>query len=469
MVVGPQRHAPPGRHGSRGRRPSASAPTGPGPSRGPRSTSVGTSRRRRRRSRASATSSDGTCERSTFSRAIPPSARWRCESVSPGIATSSGSSSKRTVNGSARVSSWTADPANATRPRVIPTASTQPNPRVARERRDPAGDERFEGHGQPTRPMRRVGGEVLRIGDRGGVGQSPVRRVQPGPDAQRQRDPRLRPAEVAGQHRPGSDPGRTAARERVVRRLRRRTGQRVVSATGSPSAIARSAAASSSGRRVAGTGRLDDEAVGAGRQQRVDRRSRPCRPSPSRGGPAPLRASVDTWRRGPRARSTTTRSPSTRPSGPVLRLWNVSNDRAWVFVTSSAGSIEPARTTTTPTPRQGRRGRRGDGPPQVRRPVVRRRAGGAHRPGHDDRLRACVEEVVEERRLLDRVGALDDDHAVDRRSRRAPPRTEPQIPNSAGNVKWLAGVRPRSIATTSAISSRPGVWARISAPDRAGT
>ena len=36
------------------------------------------------------------------------------------------------------------------------------------------------------------------------------------------------------------------------------------------------------------------------------------------------------------------------------------------------------------------------------------------------------------------------------------------ISNSSSNVKWLAGVRPRSIGTISAIDSRPGVRARIS-------
>ena len=36
-------------------------------------------------------------------------------------------------------------------------------------------------------------------------------------------------------------------------------------------------------------------------------------------------------------------------------------------------------------------------------------------------------------------------------------------------MKWLAGVRPRSIGTTSAIASRPGVRARIAAPSSAGT
>ena len=36
-------------------------------------------------------------------------------------------------------------------------------------------------------------------------------------------------------------------------------------------------------------------------------------------------------------------------------------------------------------------------------------------------------------------------------------------------MKWLAGVRPRSMATTSAIASSPGVRARIAAPSSAGT
>ena len=102
---------------------------------------------------------------------------------------------------------------------------------------------------------------------------------------------------------------------------------------------------------------------------------------------------------------------------------------------------------------------------EVRRPVVVGRARRAHRAGHDERRRAGVEQVEEERGLLDRVGALDEDGAVDRSGPRAPSRIADHSSNSAGNVKWLAGVRPRSIGTTSAISSRPGTWARISAPD----
>src|SRR5688500_2735370 len=44
-----------------------------------------------------------------------------------------------------------------------------------------------------------------------------------------------------------------------------------------------------------------------------------------------------------------------------------------------------------------------------------------------------------------------------------------RIANSAGNVKWLAGVRPRSSGTTSASSSRPGTSARMSRPPSTGT
>src|SRR5438876_7528062 len=41
--------------------------------------------------------------------------------------------------------------------------------------------------------------------------------------------------------------------------------------------------------------------------------------------------------------------------------------------------------------------------------------------------------------------------------------------NRASNPKWLAGVRPRSIATRSAISPSAGTVARRSAPPRTGT
>ena len=68
----------------------------------------------------------GAVARSTCSAASAAPARWRWASVSAGMAISPGSSSTRRVCGSARVSSSTADPANATLPPRIPIASTQP-------------------------------------------------------------------------------------------------------------------------------------------------------------------------------------------------------------------------------------------------------------------------------------------------------------------------------------------------------
>src|SRR5688572_8985016 len=46
--------------------------------------------------------------------------------------------------------------------------------------------------------------------------------------------------------------------------------------------------------------------------------------------------------------------------------------------------------------------------------------------------------------------------------------TMPPISRTSPNVKWLAGVRPRSIRTISAMVSSPGVRARIAAPSSAG-
>ena len=76
-------------------------------------------------------SSESAAWRSTWRAAIPASARCRCASVRPGIATWSGSSTIRSVSGSARVSRYTSEPANATRPSRIPIASTHPKPSLA--------------------------------------------------------------------------------------------------------------------------------------------------------------------------------------------------------------------------------------------------------------------------------------------------------------------------------------------------
>ena len=172
--------------------------------------------------------------------------------------------------------------------------------------------------------------------------------------------------------------------------------------------------------------------------------------------------------RAPRARSSTTSPSATRPSRPALRLRNVSSAVACVFVTSSAGSIVPARTTATPAPTSDRSGRGHHGVAQVGRAVVAGVRGVPHRPGHDDRLRRVEDEVEQEARLLDRVGALDKDHAVDRRIGLQV--ADPSAPRKrSAKDQWLAGVRPWSTGTTSASASRPGVRARIAAPSRAGT
>ena len=147
---------------ARGRRPSASGPSGPSPSRARRATpTVGQGAVRGARHAPSPPRWSPRRDRSTSRAATAPPARCRCASVNPGSATSSGSSAIRSVNGSARVSSATSEPANATRPSRIPIASTQPKPRSAGERRDPTGDQAVERHrvrvaGRPgARPARR--------------------------------------------------------------------------------------------------------------------------------------------------------------------------------------------------------------------------------------------------------------------------------------------------------------------------
>ena len=111
-----------------GRRRSASRPIGPSPSRGPRATHRAAAARARLAGAPGPRPGSAASPRSTCRDASAACARWRWASVRPGIATWSGSSAIRTVNGSARVSRSISDPANATRPSRMPTASTQPKP-----------------------------------------------------------------------------------------------------------------------------------------------------------------------------------------------------------------------------------------------------------------------------------------------------------------------------------------------------
>ena len=137
--------------------------------------------------------------------------------------------------------------------------------------------------------------------------------------------------------------------------------------------------------------------------------------------------SVATCRRGPRSRSTITRSPTTRPSGPVSRHWNESSALACVFVTASAGLIVPSRTTCTPAPRSAGEAAQRTASRRLAGPSSFGSDGGAHRAGHDHRLGPVEDEVPQERGLLDHVGALDDDDAVDRRVRLAAANLAPDL------------------------------------------
>ena len=93
----------------------------------------------------------------------------------------------------------------------------------------------------------------------------------------------------------------------------------------------------------------------------------------------------------------------------------MSSAEACVLVTSSAWLIVRSSTTTTPVPAKARGGGTSNGVAEIGRPVIVRVRGGAHRAGHDHRRLGVEDQVPEERCLLDDVGALDDDDAVDRR------------------------------------------------------
>ena len=101
---------------ARGRRPSASGPIGRCPSRAPPATPPAPAPHGPRPAAPDPAASVGASVRSTWRSAIAAWARWRWASVSPGMATWSGSRRMRRVNGSARVSRNTSDPANADPP-----------------------------------------------------------------------------------------------------------------------------------------------------------------------------------------------------------------------------------------------------------------------------------------------------------------------------------------------------------------
>ena len=176
---------------------------------------------------------------------------------------------------------------------------------------------------------------------------------------------------------------------------------------------------------------------------------------------------VATCRRGPRVRTIVTSPASIRPSGPVLRLRNVSNALAWTFMTSSAGSIVPARTTTTPAPLSAGA--------EAARTASRRFAGPSNDGCSDVRIAPVTTIGLEPSWSRSKKKAVSSITSVPWTTT-APvvsgsasaACTVSWMSNSAGNVKWLAGVRPRSMATTSAIASRPGVAARIPSPSGSG-
>ena len=312
------------------------------------------------------------------------------------------------------------------------------------------------------RPVTRASSGIgLACHGRGRRDRRGARPARPDP-ARRRGRARARPAPSVrrGGRRASPRPGPTSPRRRGTRSrpTRRPTGSASSATTGRPSAIARSAAASSDARRVAGAGRRDDEAVRARARSASIGVPSIATVAVTRWTRSAARVAV-TWRRGPRARSRTTRSAVDAAERPAVQApERVERERVGLRhvvgrLDRAARARRPARATEL---RRGGRGHgRGGGWParrsrarspsasrRSRRPASRRRGAGRRRTPSP---RSCRCPGRRRRRRST------DPRAASRIAR-------PQISNRAGNVKWLAGVRPWSIGTTSAISSRPGTW-----------
>ena len=294
---------------------------------------------------------------------------------------------------------------------------------------EPATRRRTSRSGRVTRMSSGISGlpVAVRIVDRApGRRGAPRARlaVQPGAEPERQRDPRLRAAEVAGQHRAGPDPRRAAAGERIARargpdRAARRQDDRHARRP-----IARLGRREQRRRGVPRAGRLDHDAAAppaaSGRDRRaIHRHGRVTRNTPlggpirrdraaagrapaittavlhdlARAGPAfrhgtcraPRRASSSrrrparSCRRGPRPRPTS----AARTAGDAARGRRRAGSPARRSPGSLAERIAPVTTTgfgpsmergprRTPSPRScpcpgRRRRRRSTGPPGASR------------------------------------------------------------------------------------------------------
>ena len=119
-------------------------------------------------------------------------------------------------------------------------------------------------------------------------------------------------------------------------------------------------------------------------------------------------------RRGPRVRRRTAARPQPPERRPVARRERV--DGAGVALRHDVGGVDAAAKRHDDAGAARRRRRRDpDRAEEVRGPVPAGLARVAHRPGHDDGPLVAVAEVPGEGRLLEGVGPLHDDDAVDRR------------------------------------------------------
>ena len=322
------------------------------------------------------------------------------------------------------------------------------SPRPSRSRPSPAR--------VAIRPVIRVSsGMPLSLAGRRGGAASPSRsRPAPMPSASATRA--LTAHRWPTGMRAGADPGRAAARERIGGPDARPAGQRVARATGMPAGHRPLRGGQQRRRRVPGPGRRHDDPVGPGRDRRVEQRA--VR-SPTvavtqvdaLGGA--LRRDVPAAR--PRARLIATRR---RRPGRASRRSGCGTCRArW---RGSSSRRRPARSC-----RPGRRPRRRRASPARRRAATasRRFAGpskpassrGPHRAGHDDRLRRRRGRGPRQKLgLLDRVGALDDDRAVDRRVGERRPQDRAPIPSSFGE-REVAGRRQAAVDRRRRRRSRP--------------
>ena len=400
------RHRRPGRDASRGRRRSASGPSDRSPSRGPRAR-----RPDRPPPRAPRRSGPGP-RRASRRRSGRPggSRRPRLGEMQVRV----GQARDRDLVGLER------DPLGERvgarlerRPRSRRTRSARRGCRSPRPSRSRASPARVAI--RPVMSMSSGMGQACRVGAaarRGRRGRG--RRPSPSASATRALTAHRCPT---GSARPGP----RSLRRRGTRRPApaRPAGQRDARATGIPASIARSAAASSDGSRVARAGRRDDDPVA--HRPRPPRRAA----TPSIATVAVMRwtrsaaRAVATWRRGPRvAGRATTPSAVDPPERAAVRAPE-RVERRRVRLGDVVGRLDRAGEADDHARRRASRRRR--------RPAPRRGGWPARRsPASSDARIAPVTTTgfgpsstrsQQKRGLLDRVGALDDDRAVDRRIR----------------------------------------------------